>query len=199
MFNFSKPFFSNRKRKLIVFTVGVLLITTVLRETGIIEINLYKSKVTCHTASNWNNIILDLTVPGEITAVNPPCNPNGLIALSSIEASYKSFSKKDNDTCRHIQVEVTSVSPGAIWIPGIKYADFSATAVCNDIITLTVKTGKRPQIKQYQLKGSFTFTGHANILGFCSYREAKQLIVQNILEQAYYNTRQQLTSIRENN
>lgn len=180
-----------KKRYLLL---AILFILVILREVGTLDIHWYKSNITGSTTSNWNNTATYAKPSMVINntweeTINNPCNFNGQASNIPVRVYYKGEAVIGRDIkCQAVNVEINSISPGMIWTPLIKSANFRASATCYATITLTRNENGKPVQTSYNVSGNINVTGSIQVYGTCSYRNAKQMVQDYVVQQVYNNT-----------
>lgn len=179
-----------KKRYLIV---GIVILLIILREVGTLDISWYRNNITGNTTSNWQSTATITKPSMKINSVweetiNSPCNFNGQASNIPVRVYYKGRTVMGADVkCQALDVEINSLSPGMIWTPLIKSANFRASATCYGTITLTRNENGNLVATSYNLSGNINVTGSIQIYGTCSYRNAKQMVKDYVVQQVYNN------------
>jgi hypothetical protein len=160
--------------KLFFAIAGILVIVTVLRETGVLDLNLYKSDANSSSDATWTSVTFDNSKPKSKTK-NTDLS---IVVLFEKDTLYKEINRLSP-----IVVTIDSLNTGWLWMPLYKTASFSAVGIPG-FDNIPVKNAKSsPDVFEPGLSGRLAITGKVIIKGFCSHREAvnliKGLVVQN--------------------
>jgi hypothetical protein len=177
-------------RKLAIVILIVIVILDILRESGVITFDRYKYELTGHLDAKWDGQTISVDHKGDssFAALSPklenPCNYNGSIKNVPIIVRYKNdYAGKIDTGCIQLNITIVSFEPGLIWTPLYKNTAFTVKAVSNDMIRLYHK-GDADVITEteYQLPGTFEYRGRLKIYGLCTYREARRLLLEQMLD-----------------
>lgn len=194
----------NRRR--ILLFVLLFLLVIVLRETGRLNFEYYKNNVKSSINYSWQcTSISDTTdYEDEKAAQERAITNNGgkyPVPLKNMSVTAEYDGEKyaiTLDTTSKITVHLSTFDPGIIWTPLIKYTSFKATADIGEQIVLTTPYGNRVNTKLHNLNGTLTMNGHLSVIGICSYKEAKKIILQALLKQVAEAARDQLKNLDKN-
>ena len=189
-------------RKIILIVIMILIFIEVLRETGVLELNYFNSRISSSTTSNWTNstIRVKAQTKDELWAtfesqLNDPCNLQYSISNTSIQISVDGdYFISGDDSCHSIIIQA-SVNPGSIWTPVYKTTSFSASANCFGSFNTIEINQTELSNKVLNLSGIITLSGNLTISGFCTYKEAKRILVRHIQEQLIQRTKDQLSKL----
>lgn len=178
-------------RKAILVLILAVLFIDILRETGVLTLNRYKSVIKTQMADNWNNSTLTLDYKKDDSlwlALKPQlsdsCNFDHNIRNVKVYTYLGDVYVGDPpDRCPRLNIEVTDFRPGVIWTPLFKSTSFSASGRCSNDIQILSENEEKGFRKLYGLHGTFTITGHITITGLCTYKEAKLLLKKYIVQQ----------------
>lgn len=177
-----------RFKKPTLIIVALLVVISVLRETGVINLNYYSSEFKTNTHANWSNNSTTVGVPLEgfhtkFTDVKHADTP--------IVVVYKKdtlFFKKGSGELMEINIE--DIETGVLWTPLYKSAPVNTTVhVSHSSSAIKVKgqhimaNGKaEPAIYNCQtnISGSITCTGNFTCKGICSRRTALEIIKKEV-------------------
>ncbi|WP_343672494.1 hypothetical protein [Chitinophaga sp.] len=158
-----------RKRKIILILFLLFVASVIIREAGWLTLNFYKSSVTASQSRSFHE--LSFGKPGSLR--NVPL----MVTCMGYQAGE--MGTPDNPA---VIVPVTNISHGVMWIPLIKHFQFSSA------IPVGIHRNG------HNMSGTMTIKGTVTITGICSYREAKRLMVQNIIDNIYNEIRAQMDS-----
>jgi hypothetical protein len=192
-----------KHRRLILLLAFILILITVLRETGIINLNYYRSSINSNTRSYWTNYcdIINDTIgcpkPNDTTQdeTERDCIPTSAsqIAVVTYIAS-KSF-RDNSDSCSILILNVSNDNDGLFWTPLYKNVNFDATAICGQSLTIRDKSSGYKRCKYYHISGTITVTGTIRVTGLCSYYEVKKLILKELINTVHKYGRTQLENL----
>jgi len=189
-------------RKIILIVIMILIFIQVLRETGVIELNYFNSRISSSTTSNWTNSTMRVKAQkndalwGTLESqLKDPCNLQYSVTNTSIQISVdEDYFISGDDSCHSIIIQA-SLNPGPIWTPLYKSTSFSASANCfGSINTIEIKQIELSK-KILNFSGIITLSGNLTIRGFCTYKEAKRILVRHIQEQLIQQTKDQLSKL----
>jgi hypothetical protein len=191
----------NRKR-ILLFALPVLVIL-VLRETGPINLEYYHRNTKSTIHSDWqSSSITDTTdYNNEKAARERVITNNGSdrpISLKNMSVTAEYEGEQYSillDTANILTVHLSTLNPGVIWTPLIKNTTFRATANISENITFQIAYNNFVISKLHTVSGTQIMNGHLSIVGFCSYREAKKIILQALLKQVAESVRAQLLNL----
>jgi len=176
------------QKRIIIIACLVLLTGLILRETGVINIEYNRNNITGRTNGRLNNLVIAVPWANNSTwqnAIKGNCNFNGSISNCPIAVTYNNTTYGDTSACRHISIDVYSISTGALWMPFYRSASFTARASCSHLTVLANGDSSNPILKSFNMHGNFTVTGHVSVYGFTSYKNAKKLVTDFVLKQVY--------------
>jgi len=187
----------NKKLRLILFST--LLVILLLRETGYVNLNFFKSSIKAQINASWN--ISSTKIDSFETfnkrwkeKVNDSCNFCGELKNFPVSVSYKSHRGGDKSDCDHIDITITEFSPGLIWTPLFKSANFTATASCSNSVRLYKEANGTVSFKAVNIHGQLSATGHITVYGFSSYRNTKKLIIDYVEKEFYQSAKNYLSA-----
>jgi hypothetical protein len=162
--------------------IGILLfmiLLTVLRESGIVGINFYKSYNSTTANNKWQ-------FQKRIDRIG---DSKVMIEKIPIVVNYKSKKHGDISFSKTIKVDITNVNLGTIWTPILKISDYKISGICKDTFVLDSTKLSNGVI---DVNANFEVTGHIKIVGFCSYREAKRMIIDHAMDEIYKNAKENI-------
>lgn len=188
------------KRKKIILTVVIALVAIeVLRETGVLDISYYRSHIKAKTNKSWQGVaftdVVDIPLDRNAMSLNR-CGQLISIKNMSVEAAYeKNRYFITADTCEKEFVELSTFNTGATWTPLIKNTSFRATAnVTLELSDLRIEN-KQLYRKFHDQNGQITIHGNASIIGICSSKEARSIILTHALKELAHAVRDRLLEL----
>lgn len=165
--------------KLFFAVIGVLLILTVLRETGLLSLNFYKADSNSASNATWTSVTFDNSKSKSKTK-NTDLS---IVVLFEKDTLYKEINKLSP-----IVVTIDSLNTGWLWMPLYKSASFSAVGIPGFDNTSVKSAKSSPDVFEPRLSGRLTITGKVVIKGFCSHRQAiiliKGLVTENFISES---------------
>lgn len=161
---------------LIAVTALILIIVTV-RETGLLELDLYKSKNRISATDDWTEIASSEPKNKDQKIVNK--NDLSILILQGKDTLYKQINK-----FAPIMVTFDTLDSGPLWLPLYKSTKYSAIARTSLFEAGFNDPSNHGTIRH--LEGQINLNGELTITGFCSSRTAKRVlrtaVVKNISE-----------------
>lgn len=189
-----------RFRLYLSYLLMILILLTVLRETGNLSLSYYHSSISSSCSSTWSG-----------TQMHTDWEQNDAMEKDEDSCAQKHFSETpvfisgagmnygdETGTCPYLVVTVSGLSTGLLWMPLFKSGSFSASASCSAAVRYKNPGVSSPDRAFYHCTGSLTITGTYSITGVCSCREAKQLILQHIQKEFYQRAKDQVRTWKEN-
>jgi hypothetical protein len=187
---------SRKARRRILFLLALLVVVTILRETGVININYYSSSINLTNTSSWTNNHMKPSGSGFCTPAEGDCIPANKDEVAVyIHAGSGGFFKEFESPCEQLSIDLSNTNRGFFWTPLYKNVHFSASAVCSDGVTIRDTVNGKPVCNIHQFSGIITITGRITVTGFCSYREVKRLITNELVKTVKDVGRQQLRDL----
>jgi len=182
------------RRRLILIVACLLIVITILRETGVVTLNLYRSSMNSNSSTSWNDTSDHIGCP------EPNDSTGECIPLSGNQVSQITFagdrSFRDNtDSCSTLTFYLSSNNSGLFWTPLFKYVNFSATATCGQTLRIRDKDKNYKFCKLHNINGVVTITGSIRVIGFCSYYEVKNMILNSLVQAVHQQGREQLQNL----
>lgn len=173
-----KPYM--KRRKLLLLLVSFAFIT-ILRETGVVNVNFYNSRINISNTSQWSDNNFTSDDPRFCTPMSGDCIPADISQISIVTFTPVGMFNTDKTRCEQLHLHLNYHTSGLFWLPLYKHFTFSATATCNDgIIMKSNKSGSG--CIDHRFSGIISISGHVTITGFCSYREVKRLITNEMVK-----------------
>lgn len=170
------------KRRTLILLLSLLALITILRETGVLTVNFYNSRINMSNTSNWsdNNFIGDDSILCRPMAGD--CIPTDISQISVVTFSPEGMFNTDKTRCEQLHIHLNSFNTGFSWLPLYKSFTFSAIATCSDGITIRKFKNGNPVCTHHQFSGLITLTGSITVTGFCSRLETKRLITNAMVK-----------------
>jgi len=158
-------------RRTILILLTIFIAITILRETGRLHIDFYKSQVSSSLAKSFNDINY-----GEA----------GSLRNVPLIVTYKGYEKGETGTTDNpaVIVQIFDITHGSLWIPLFKHIDFS--------VGIPVSINRNG----HNITGTVSVKGTLAIDGFCSRRDAKRLLVAHVTDNIYNTIRDQMDSYK---
>ena len=172
-------------KKISLGILGLLILFQILREFGFINLDFEMSSISSSYGGNIDiskqMISEKIIESGKSKIESNDCNYKGSIKNVPIEIRYKSKSYGVKTECKHILIDITKLDYGVIWTPLIKKSKYNIVASFNCVLVLDSIQHLKITKTEYKIKGDFKAFGNVEIYGFCSYRNAKKLIIEQAL------------------
>lgn len=174
---------SRKRRRLLYILLICFVASIILRETGIFDFSLYKSDIKSNSTANWsdNSITGTSSIDFDEFSYNERCNFGGDLKNFPIYVSYGSKKIGDTTQCKSIEVKIDKISHGLLWTPLYKSTNFTVTASCNDYAELITNKEGKASGTTHRFNCTMTIKGHITITGISSYRKAKNLLVDYVM------------------
>jgi hypothetical protein len=186
----------NRKllsNKSVIVVAVLITLISILRETGLITIDLFHSEFkTGLTHSIRNNSTVVTIDKNQLRTDFGSMYPSDM-AIVIIYNGDTLF--REPKTAPLVYLYITNISYGKIWVPMFKSTDFSAEIDVEANQPLTSTVGNRLSVTQLHLSGNMIIDGHAQIIGVCSNRNSTRLIKNIIAKEAVNCFRSYLNSL----
>ena len=148
-----------------------LLLTIIVREKGILEMDLHKANNELSSDENWTSIAS--SEPSKVKEKMVSKKDLSILILYGKDTLYKKINK-----LAPIVVTLTRFEHGPMWFPLYKSTKYVATAYTS------FSEGRYDPSDHgisRQLQGNIDVTGELTILGICSNRSAKKILYASIL------------------
>lgn len=194
---------SRRRKKLLILLV-VFLGITIIRETGSIKMSLFSSSISSMTSSSEWNIVTDVrdvslqeikdnsikTCPAFSSPKDVP------IYVTCMGYTIGQVSREGRtDACSPKRIGIDDVDVGPIWMPLFKYGSYSGNLPVHLVFSICRKNGDKIKYCTYKMNVDLQLSGTLRVTGFCSYREAKQMVANAIVKSAYSAIRGKLDEL----
>jgi hypothetical protein len=188
----------SRLRRALLIMVLLWLGITVIRETGMLKLDYFRSDIESQTLVNWSGMSMDMPMQAFISPSGgvsdsldaqmlrwseDPCNRAGMGHRRRVVVQYDINKVEGGGDCAEIMVGVQHFRFGLYWTPLIKRVHFTADANCTAVF-LDYFTQDNVQMRNQNSRGgTIQIQGTATIKGFCSARTAKKLILSHVMNQ----------------
>jgi hypothetical protein len=168
------------KRRTLILLLAILAFITILRETGVVNVNFYNSRINMTNTNNWsvNNMVAPDTF--FCKPMSGDCIPENISQISIVTFTPEGMFNTDKTRCEQLHIHLYYNNSGLYWLPLYKNFSFTATATCSDGIT--IKSNAGAGCIHHQFSGLINLRGHVTITGFCSYREVKRMITNAMVK-----------------
>jgi hypothetical protein len=193
---------TNRRKNLRILLIAVILIIA-LRETGIINFSYYNSNFNSTLTSSWQNkeISGPFGYENDKTAkekefLNNKCGHIVMPGDISVVAAYEDEKYTiEGNSCDTITVLLSTFNPGILWTPLIKSTSFEATANIVADYAIHKAYGSTVHSKYHTLGGQISINGRLSIIGTCSYKEARRMVLNGVLKQVAEKVMEELQKL----
>lgn len=171
------PYYMTVRKKIIITLILVVVIVTILRETGVINAEYYKMTSETTLGNSWENRSMAATIDSSIMRtkfVNSQFNELPIVVLYGSDTLFK-----DNNIKRHpVIITIATLENGFLWTPLYKSSKFTVigTAVYrNEFIKAPLN---KISLVKADIVGHLSTNGNISIAGICSHRQAIKLLRQ---------------------
>ncbi|MES2829753.1 MAG: hypothetical protein V4687_16465 [Bacteroidota bacterium] len=179
--------------KTIYITFGLIILLTVLRETGIVDLNYYNAKVNYSGNIEWAN--------GSRTAnsVDSTAGPGYSNAdISIIIVQEKDTLYKEIHKLAPLVLTIETFQTGSLWTPLYKSASFSASAIPGFEYSSGLDVKETTKVPGPLIYGNLKITGNVKITGLCSHRQAVQIVKDFVVKHFAESTKKHLSTTKGN-
>ena len=161
--------------KIVLFLVFIVIVLTILRETGIINADYYKMTTKTSMVTNWTKWSIPDSIDSSTEGtklVNRQLHEFPIVVIEGNDTLYNDNKIKGN----YITIKVDNFKNGFLWTPLYKSSKFTAigTVIFEDEIIKT--TSSKISEMKAELEGKLSINGNVSIAGICSHRQAVKLI-----------------------
>lgn len=172
--------------KTIYITFGILILLTVMRETGVVNLNYYRSDINYSENIEWFN---GSSQTSDSTSTDLPKYVNTDISIIILQENDTLF--KEIHKLAPLVITIETFQTGPLWTPLYKSVTFSASGFPG---FEHKPEDDLPGPLKSTIGGKLKITGTAKITGFCSHRHAVQVIKDFVVNRFAENTRKHLTT-----
>jgi hypothetical protein len=203
-----------KTRNLVILcSILILIAISVMREIGLLELNFYASSFSIQNNSEWRssktismkvrsaeNSLTDDSA-NEYSKKIPAClngpeseksmhNSNDKEFLSDIPiiVIYKSKIIGDTSSLNPIKIDISNTDFGLMWIPLFKSSEFKISTMCK------VEQYNNTNISRVHISGNgkINYSCKYKIIGLCTNRETKEIVIGNIMKDIYNDSKRKL-------
>jgi hypothetical protein len=173
-----------RFKKSTIIIVTLLVVISVLRETGVITLNYYRFTTDTNTQSHWsaNTTSFDLPMPKGYITGQERVSVAPIKVLSDGERIYY----KPGEGLP-VKIDLKGFNTWFTWIPFYKASSLHITANVNYGVGVRkgVIVNNAPGLRSIDgsIRGQISLTGDVSIIGFCSHRKASEIIGRKVAEE----------------
>lgn len=188
------PYQMTPRNKIIVILIFVVIIFTMLSETGVINMNYYKASSETKTQNDWINRNQTATIDSSTTetiAINTEFKELPVIVTYGSDTLYRDVVNTNNP----VVVKIDTLEKGSLWTPLYKSSKFSVigTAIYKNENT-KAPSGKSSFVNT-DIEGHLHINGRFSILGLCSHRQALKLIKELAVSSVVTETKRYFESL----
>ncbi|SFW88897.1 hypothetical protein [Chitinophaga sancti] len=156
--------------------------------------SLYDSHLESHRSFNWKSRVIRTTYLNGQTIGANSCVGGSTLKDVPLTVNYMNDTtgSEGNGICRAVKISIDSIQHGIMWTPIFKHFSFQSNVPVNFERFFFLPSGDSTQVVWYQIKGLVEVTGKMSINGFCSYSEARRLMVKCILDNVYASVRNEM-------
>ena len=89
------------------------------------------------------------------------------------------------DNCPQLTATIENISFGTLWTPLYKSSQFTSTAHFEGGGDIIEYNNKQRLSALYEINGTVTVNGSITITGICSYRTARQIVIDEVIKLVY--------------
>jgi len=177
-------------QKKLYLAILVLVALSVLRETGILNLNYYTTNVNTNAQVKWFSSAKTRAVQYSKPVANHKNTDLSIVILLDNDTIYKEINKLPP-----VLMKLHSSYGRPLWRPLYKSANFTAYGSMSSGDANKKLTSLEYASKSH-LFGELAINGNVTISGFCSHRQAVQVVKNVIAKQAIGELKKYLSSIR---
>jgi len=163
-----------KTRTIILLTItAVVLISVVVRETGLLELDVYKSNNQLSAADNWTAI--NTAEPKNRDRIKVKRDDLSILILAGGDTLYKKINK-----LKPITVRIDKLESGPMWFPLYKSTKYTTRA--NTSLSENGYDSSSHHGIVRHLEGRLDISGELTIVGMCSHRTAEKILYKSIVE-----------------
>jgi hypothetical protein len=190
----------NTRKRISLLICLVFIGLTILRETGRIEFDYYSSKINLSFDRRFKATTTTLRPSLEINerwmeTINSKCNFQGSLANIPIQVTYKDQKYGDSSYCNPVIIQITALEFGPIWTPLYKSGKIRGKAKYESSASLTTIRNDTLVTSNYQFSDDIDIVGNITVKGISSYRNAKQLVIDELFKLIYRNIKDQMKQL----
>jgi len=167
------------KNKIVIVLIS-LSVLLIIYELVSVDLHLYRSQCNNQSKSEWK----------KIKSISRISNSNEEIPDShfAIVVKHDSTIIGDVGSVNPICIDISNADFGAIWMPFYKKSKYSiSTSVEDEHVYKTDSTTFRINIE-----GKINVLGEYKIIGLCTYRKARGLIIEKVMNDVYESAKQKI-------
>jgi hypothetical protein len=177
-------------QKKLYLAIIVLVTLAVLRETGILNLNYYTTKVNTNAQVKWFSSARTRVAQYSKPVANHKNNDLSIVILLDNDTIYKEINKLPP-----VLMKLHSSYGRPLWRPLYKSADFAAYGSMSSGDANKKLTSLEYASKSH-LFGELTINGNITVSGFCSHRQAVQAVKNVIASKAVDELKKYLSSVQ---
>jgi hypothetical protein len=177
-------------QKKLYLAIIVLVTLAVLRETGILNLNYYKANLNTNAQVKWFSSAKTRATKYPEPVANHKNTDLSIVILLDNDTIYKEINKLPP-----VLMKLHSSYGRPLWRPLYKSTSFTAAGSMNSDDENKKLTSSEYASKSH-LFGEFTINGDVTISGFCSHRQAVQVVKNVIVEKAVDELKKYLSSLQ---
>lgn len=177
-------------QKKLYLAIIVLVTLAVLRETGILNLNYYTANVNTNAQVEWFSSAKTRAEQYPEPVANHRITDLSIVILLDNDTIYKEINKLPP-----VLMKLHSSHGRPLWRPLYKSANFAAYGSMSSGDANKKLTSLEYASKSH-LFGELTINGNATISGFCSHRQAVQVVKSVIARKAIVELKKYLSSIQ---
>lgn len=167
-------------------------------KTKPVSASFYQNHVTSHRSDTWNYETVRVTHLNGHTVGSNGCIGGTSLKDVSLMVNYleDSTGNPGEDDCQAVKVSIDSIHHGMMWMPIFKHFSFNSNVPVKFERILFLPLGDSTQRVWYRVNGKIKVDGKMKINGFCSYEEARRLMVKCIIDNVYIAVRKEMDEIK---
>ena len=177
-------------QKKLYLAIIVLVTLAALRETGILNLNYYKTKINTNAQVTWFSSAKTRAAQYIKPVANHRNTDLSIVILLDNDTIYKEVSKRPP-----VLMKLHSSYGRSLWRPLYKSTSFTAAGSMNSDDANEKLTSSEYASKSH-LFGEFTINGDITISGLCSHRQAVQVVKNVIAGKAVDELKRYLSSLQ---
>ena len=180
--------------KKIFITIGLLIILEgILRESGILDMNLYKTNSNTSIKSNWSN--KNATATFDSLWMGTTSKNELFCELPVVVLYQKDTLFNENSTHNYIVVTIDTFETDFLWPPLYKPVTLNVTANVEFLNNITKTHPASITLIQANVTGQLKLKGSVEFVGFCSYYQASKKVKELVAEMLVKETKQYFSTL----
>jgi hypothetical protein len=182
-----------KARKKLIIVILTLALLTLLRETGLLNVDYYTMTSSTNSSNNWSDHSMVVTIDSASMStkfMNSQFHDLPVIVLYGSDTLFSDTIQRNP-----IVVTIDSLQKGFLWTPLYKSATFKIVGTSKFKHDITKTPPARISLVKADLTGHLSIEGSISITGPCSHRHALKLIKELAVNDFLQQTRQYFSTL----